>query len=294
MSAPVTSADLGPLRPPRERPLSALSRFIPGLRGRLLLAFIAISLFVVAAAAAGLYALRDVERSLDRITSETLPVALDARELLRKSEKIVAIGPALVNASGAKEAEALTSRVRDEQADLSTILARLSGANIDPGALDEISDATARLNHNLDLMWVAWSDGMAATDRIRSGFNQVLLAYRQFGNTWRPRFTDLSSRIARLRLAMPAASPGPEERRVVHDQFDQAMAALLALDKIQGEAGNAFELISRAAGVSDTTEIESWKLRRNNRSAPWTGSYPMPTTTSHRNCSNSSAGCKPP
>ncbi len=43
---------------------------------------------------------------------------------------------------------------------------------------------------------------------------------------------------------------------VVHDQFDQAMAALLALDKIQGEAGNAFELISRAASASDTTEID--------------------------------------
>jgi signal transduction histidine kinase len=256
MSAPVTSSDLGSLRPPRGRPLLAFSRFVPGLRGRLLLAFFAISLFVIAAAAAGLYALRDVERSLNRITAETLPVALDARELLRKSEKIVGIGPALVNASDAKEAEALTSRVRDEQADLSTILARLSGANLDPGALDEISDATARLNHNLDLMWVAWSDGMAATDRIRSRFNEVLLAYRQFGNTWRPRFADLSTRIARLRLAMPSASAGPEERRVVHDQFDQAMAALLALDKIQGEAGSAFELISRAASAADTTEID--------------------------------------
>jgi signal transduction histidine kinase len=256
MSAPIISADLRPLQPPRERLFSALSRFIPGLRGRLLLAFIAISLFVVAAAAAGLYALRDVEQSLNRITAETLPVALDARELLRKSEKIVGIGPALVNASDAKEAEALTSRVRDEQADLSTILARLSGANLDPGALDEISDATTRLNHNLDLMWVAWSDGMAATDRIRSGFNEVLSAYRQFGNIWRPRFADLSSRIARLRLEMASANAGPEERRVVHDQFDQAMSALLALDKLQGEAGNAFELISRTASAFDTTEID--------------------------------------
>jgi hypothetical protein len=60
----------------RRRTLSALSRLIHGLRGRLLLAFIAISLFVVAAAAAGLYALREVERSLDRITLQTVPVAL--------------------------------------------------------------------------------------------------------------------------------------------------------------------------------------------------------------------------
>ncbi len=256
MSAPGTSADLGSLRPPRVRPLSPLSRFIPGLRGRLLLAFIAISLFVVVAAAAGLYALREVERSLDRITLETLPVALDARELLRKSEKIVGIGPALVNASNSEEAEALTSRVRDEQADLSTILARLSDANLDPGVLDEISNATTHLNHNLDLMWVAWSDGMGATDNQRRAISEVLSAYRQFGNVWRPRFADLNARIVRLQLAMNSASTGLEERRAAHDQFDQAMAALLALDKIEGEAGNAFEVISRAANAADTTEID--------------------------------------
>ena len=238
------------------RPPSPLSRFTPGLRGRLLLAFIAISLFVVVAAAAGLYALCEVERSLDRITLETLPVALDARELLRKSEKIVAIGPALVNASNSEEAEALTSRVRDEQADLSTILARLSDANLDPGALDEISDATAHLNNNLDLMWVAWSDGVGATDHQRRAISEVLSAYRQFGNVWRPRFADLNTRIVRLQLAMNSASTGLAARRAAHDQFNQAMAALLALDKIQGEAGSAFELISRAANASDTTEID--------------------------------------
>ncbi|MGA8760079.1 MAG: PAS-domain containing protein [Stellaceae bacterium] len=257
MSAPATSADMGSLRPKSGRSLPAPSRFTPGLRGRLLLAFIAISLFVVAAGAAGLYALREVARSLDRITLETLPVALDARELLRKSEKIVGIGPALMNASNPGEAGELTSRVRDEQADLSTILARLSEANLDPGTLDEISDATTHLNHNLDLMWVAWSDGMGATDHQRRAISEVLAAYRQFANVWRPRFADLNTRIVRLRLAMTSAGAGPEERRAAQGQFDQAMTALLALDKIQDEAGNAFELISRAANTSDAAEIDN-------------------------------------
>src|ERR1700738_249824 len=110
MSTPATSVGLSPLRPSRGRPLSALSGLIPGLRGRLLLAFIAISLFVVVAAAAGLYALREVEQSLDRITLRTVPVALEARELSRKSEIIFGVGPALVNAGDANEIEELSSR----------------------------------------------------------------------------------------------------------------------------------------------------------------------------------------
>src|SRR5258708_289864 len=124
----------------KDRPFAGLPRFVLGLRGRLLLAFVAISLFVVAAAAAGLYALREVERALDRITLQTVPVALDARELWRKSEKIIGVGPALWNSSDAKEAEALSSRLRDELADTATILARLRNTSLDLGPLDEIGD----------------------------------------------------------------------------------------------------------------------------------------------------------
>ena len=241
----------------RRRPLSALSRLIPGLRGRLLLAFIAISLFVVVAAAAGLYALREVEQSLDRITLQTVPVALDARELWRKTEKIIGVGPALWNSSDAKEAEALSSRLRDELADTSTILARLRNTSLDLGPLDEIGDMMTQLNKNLDLMWLAWSDGIAAADQKRRAISETLTAYRQFGNIWRPRFADMNTQIVRLQRAMTSAGAGPEERRAALDQFDQAMVSLLALDQVQREAGNAFEMISRAANVSEPTEIDN-------------------------------------
>src|SRR5260370_22042962 len=95
MTTGATQADLTSPQRLRGRPLSSLLWFVPGLRGRLLLAFIAISLFVVAAAAAGLYALREVQRALDRITLQTIPVALDARAAWRKSEKIIGARPPL-------------------------------------------------------------------------------------------------------------------------------------------------------------------------------------------------------
>ena len=93
MSTSVTPADLSSTGALRSRPLSGLDKFLRGLRGRLLLAFFVISLFVIAAAAAGLYALREVGRTLDGITLKTVPAALDARELWRKSEKIIGVGP---------------------------------------------------------------------------------------------------------------------------------------------------------------------------------------------------------
>jgi adenylate cyclase len=257
VSTGATPAELNSLRPSRDRPLSALLRFVPGLRGRLLLAFIAISLFVIAAAAAGLYALREVEQTLDRITLKTVPVALDARELSRKSEKIVGAGPALVNASDVNEVEALSSRASGQLVDASTILAHLRAVHLDPGALDEIGDVMAKLGEHLSLMRSAGLDGITAADQRRHAIGETLAAYRQFGNIWRPRFADLRSRIVRLQRAMTSAATGPEERRAALDEFDQAMVALLALDQIQREAGNTFELISRAANSMEPAEIDN-------------------------------------
>jgi len=261
MSTSATSAELRSPQRSRRRPLAALLGFVPGLRGRLLLAFIAISLFVVAAAAAGLYALREVERSLDRITLQTVPVALDARELWRKSEKIIGVGPALWNSSDAREAEALSSRLRDELADTATILARLHGTSLDLGPLDEIDDVMIQLNKNLDLMWLAWSDGVAATDRKRRAISETLTAFRQFGNIWRPRFAELNTQIVRLQQAMTSAGAGSQEGRAAFDQFDKVMVSLLALDQIQREAGNAFEMISRAANAAEPADIDDLEAR---------------------------------
>jgi adenylate cyclase len=257
MSSTVTGAELAPASPTQNPRLSSFVKFVPGLRGRLLLAFFAISLFVIAAAAAGLYALREVGRTLDGITLKTVPAALDARELWRKSEKIIGVGPALVNASDAKEAEALTSRVRSELADVSAILARLNGTSLALGPLDEVSDVLTQLNKNLDLIWLAWSDGIAAAVQKKRAISETLAAYRQFGEIWRPRFADLRSQVLQLQRTMTSAASSPQEQRDALDRFDQAMVDLLALDQIQRAAGVAFELIIRAADTSATAELDT-------------------------------------
>jgi hypothetical protein len=261
MSANVTPAELSSARSAPNRPLSSLLRLVPGLRGRLLLAFVAISLFVIAAGVAGLYALREVGQTLDRITLKTVPAALDAHELSRKTEKIVAAGPALVNAADASEVEAVSSRASGQLVDASTTLAHLRAANLDAAALDEIGDVLANLGEHLSLMRSARLDGIAAADQKRQVIADTFAAYRQFGAIWQPRFADLHSQVLRLQRAMTSVDSAVQERRNAVDQFDQAMVDLLALDQIQREASIAFELIIRAADASEPAEIDAATLQ---------------------------------
>ena len=251
LSTGVTSADVGSPQLSTGRSLRGVFRFLSGLRGRLLLAFVAISIFVVVAAAAGLYAVGQVERSLAR-TLRTVPVALDARELLRKSEKIIGIGPRLASATSTKEVEALSTRLRDELAETSEILARLRDTSLDLDPLNEIEEVMIQLNKNLDLMWVAWSDGSAASEQKSRALREAFTAYRQFGNLWEQKVYDLNAKLVRLQGVKASADAGPEEKRAAADEFDKIATSLLALEQIERQAGEAYELINRVATLSET------------------------------------------
>ncbi|MBW1609453.1 MAG: hypothetical protein JRJ74_15330, partial [Deltaproteobacteria bacterium] len=67
-----------------------------GVRGRLLLAFLGISMFSLFAAASGLYSLSQVGGALNDITEQRVPEALSWLELSRRVESIVRAAPALL------------------------------------------------------------------------------------------------------------------------------------------------------------------------------------------------------
>ena len=67
-----------------------------GVRGRLLLAFLAISMFSLVAAASGLYSLTQVGGALNKITEQSVPEALSWLELSRRVESVVRAAPALL------------------------------------------------------------------------------------------------------------------------------------------------------------------------------------------------------
>jgi signal transduction histidine kinase/CheY-like chemotaxis protein len=231
-------------------------KLAPGLRGRLLLAFFAISLFVIAAAAAGFYALHEVGQTLDRITLETVPAALDAHELSRKAQKIVAAGPALANAADGTEVETASSPASGQLVDASTILSHLRAAKLDPGALDEIGEVLNKFSEHLELMRLARLDAIAAADQKRQVISETFGAYRQFEGIWRPHFDDLRSQVLGLERAMTSPDAAAQQQRNAVDQFDQAMADLLSLDQVRREAGVAFEVIMRAADTARPADLD--------------------------------------
>ena len=70
-----------------------------GIRGRLLLAFIAISALAVLATAAAMYAFYEVGSAVERITESRVPAALSSLRLSRQAERVTATAPSILAAT---------------------------------------------------------------------------------------------------------------------------------------------------------------------------------------------------
>ncbi len=95
-----------------------------GVRGRLLLAFLGISMFSLVAAASGLYSLSQVGGALNKITKQRVPEALSWLKLSRRVETIVRAAPALLAVKIGSTRIEVSDEITSQIAQLEPILQR--------------------------------------------------------------------------------------------------------------------------------------------------------------------------
>jgi phosphoglycerate-specific signal transduction histidine kinase len=84
-----------------------------GVRARLLLAFFGISAFAVLAAAAGIYAFRQVGNRLELIDAR-VPQVVSSMETSRAADRLIASALAVLAATTTKERDEISNRMRPE------------------------------------------------------------------------------------------------------------------------------------------------------------------------------------
>ena len=120
-----------------------------GVRGRLLLAFFAVSAFAVLGAAAAFYSFREFGDALGLITQQRTPAALKSQELARHVERIVAAAPALLTAANQAEKDKRTQEIASDEGALYERLADLTTAGVDSSVIQGLESDVKRLNDNL-------------------------------------------------------------------------------------------------------------------------------------------------
>lgn len=124
------------------------TRWNPGVRARLLLAFFGISAFAVLAAAAGIYAFRHVGQRIALVDAR-VPPTLTSLELSRSAERIIAAAPALLAATERARRDEVIGELNAETDRLNRKLLDLKQDRVEVVALREIEPLILSLTANL-------------------------------------------------------------------------------------------------------------------------------------------------
>lgn len=138
-----------------------------GVRGRLLLAFFGIAAFAVFAAAAGVYAFREVGGRLEVIETR-VPPTLSALELSRSAERIIAAAPALLAATDRARRDEVKAELAKEVERLNANLADLKDNDADRLPLLEIEPIVASLTATLAALENLVARRLGTNERIRA------------------------------------------------------------------------------------------------------------------------------
>src|SRR5215472_4550467 len=231
-----------------------------GLRGRLLLSFIAISSFAAIAAIVGTYALYTIGKALYEMTDRSIPPAIVSLELAQRTERILSVGPTLLGVSSANELAGESFALDREFKEAEQLVLELSNAGLAEAELNEIQTAFAQVTANFTALKAVTQKRIASADRKVKLLREIFDAYNQFRVIWTPRFEDLQRQILLLRNnTLDTARNSTEDRLAALDRLNSALRDLMPLEQIQQEAARSFETLQRAANANTPASLKIYR-----------------------------------
>jgi signal transduction histidine kinase len=230
-----------------------------GLRGRLFLAFAGISLFAIMAAIAGLVTFVAARQALEEMTATRMPVTLSAMELMRHSERLVATGPALLNAANADEISAVTATENAQLEAIRRHLVQLKEADADSPMIREIDLTIDNLTGNLADIETAVMRRDEAVSYRQALLRNAFGASQEFAKIWSARFEELQKQVIDLQRTTRSRQADLGKSLATIEVLDEATQAILPLDQLQRRAADSFQLLAGGAETSDRAELARLK-----------------------------------
>ena len=232
-----------------------------GVRARLLLAFFGISGFAVLAAAAGIYAFRQVGDRLELIDAR-VPQVVGSMEISRAADRLIASAPALLAATTTKEHDEISNRMRPEVSRLIIGLNDIVRFGTAGEAAITIQLLVASLRSNLAELENLVARRLETKARLTGLLQAVFQANQETQRLFAPWFQVMEMQIsrsldeARKRDAEPGAQAGRD------------LAASIVLDRSAQAAQRGFSAVvdqlvhTATIGETSRLPVVAFQLRR--------------------------------
>ncbi len=236
---------------------SSPTRF--GVRGRLLLAFLGISAFVVLGAIAAVYSFFKIGGALDRITEERVPVALIAQELSREAERMLAVGPAMLSSTSLEEQEILSDQMYVTSEHLTELVGELEKTGVE-------SESVAAIRNLVEVvsLHVIGLDGIFVNSITLLETKEELLRELATTQDLAEEFLTAQAKLARanaVRLQRKLNESGlePTQREKLFEHLSDSIGTIALVDDARSETSaiNGTLLRVALAKISATETLTS-------------------------------------
>ena len=218
-----------------------------GVRARLLLAFFAISAFAILAAAAGIYAFRQVGERLDIVETRVAPT-LDSLELSRFAERIIAAAPALLAATDRNRRDQIKAGLEAEAGRLNATLRELKSDAAESAPLLKIEPIASSLTSNLAALENLVAGRLDTSERIRTLRRGVFQTNDETQRLLAPWVEVLGSEISSLVESVRSTGAGGR------GDDAQRLTALIELQRLTRTAQAQVSAVVDMLNEASTTE----------------------------------------
>jgi adenylate cyclase len=235
-----------------------------GVRGRLLLAFFAVSAFAVLGAAAAFYSFREFDDALGLITQQRTPAALKSQELARHVERIVAAAPALLTAANQTEKNNRAQEIASDEGALHEHLAGLTAAGVDSSVIQGLESDVKRLNENLTALDALVNNRLLVDARKKQLLSEAVQAAAAVQQLLAPWSSVMDQAIAQWRRSKFDPRLPQAQRSEVDAEFEKSLAWFRALQTSQVATSNVSDLLQRAstADTDNGVRVAGFRLQQ--------------------------------
>ena len=226
-----------------------------GIRGRLLLAFIAISALAVLATAAAMYAFYEVGSAVERITESRVPAALSSLRLSRQAERVTATAPSILAATSKAQHDEIRAVVAGTMAQIDELLASLKAASPGTSPVTEIEAAVVGLRRNFEALDGIVATRLSATARKEELMRHLSTTVNASQRLITPAILVMNSKVDQWRATMADTSVGKQVGNPEGAGFLEAIASYVPQQKAQREVANVNDALLRASAAPTSGDL---------------------------------------
>jgi class 3 adenylate cyclase/phosphoglycerate-specific signal transduction histidine kinase len=227
-----------------------------GIKAKLFLAFCAMAGFTISAAAIAWYAFVTIERSVERITAESIPAMTVSLRLAEKSEEIAAAAPALIASADQAERVLAQTRLKERSRELTRLTHELEVTGVERETVEALSKIQEQITTGLVALNEAVEKRLRLNEQRETASTGIAAAHGQLIEVLEPLVDD-----AVFDLIISGEDLTAKSTEVITGLVEGGVGAIHQLLTVNAELNLAAGLLTEAANTSDSVLIQPIRER---------------------------------